>query len=154
MALVPSSEIKTLKIISHRANLYGQDLSRENHIWAINECVLAGFDVEVDLWFEDGLYFGHDKPENSVTKDYLLNMYNNLWIHAKNLKAVEWLYDMKEFNWFWHQTDMMTLTSKGIPWCYPGHYVSTGITVELEYKIIPKIYGVCTNYPIRMKEIL
>jgi hypothetical protein len=141
-----------MKIISHRGNLYGQDASRENNIWAIDECISLGFDVEIDLWVEDALYLGHDRPEHAIKQEYLINLANNLWIHAKNIKAVEWLSDIKELNWFWHQTDTMTLTSKGIPWCYPGHYVSTGITVELGYQsMLPKLYGVCTDYPLKWK---
>lgn len=142
-----------MKIISHRGNLYGQDASRENNTWAIDECISLGFDVEVDLWIEDTLYLGHDRPEQVIKPEYLKNFANNLWIHAKNLKAVEWLLQMKQLNWFWHQTDVMTLTSKGIPWCYPNHYVSTGVTVQLGYISMPRVYGVCTDYPTKMREI-
>lgn len=142
-----------MKIISHRGNLYGQDASRENNTWAIDECISLGFDVEVDLWIEDTLYLGHDRPEQVIKPEYLTNFANNLWIHAKNLKAVEWLLSMKQLNWFWHQTDVMTLTSKGIPWCYPNHYVSTGVTVQLGYTSMPRVYGVCTDYPTKMREI-
>jgi hypothetical protein len=139
-----------MKIISHRGNLSGKDISRENKIFAIVECIDLGFDVEVDLWSLNGeLYLGHDEPEIYIESKFLFSNSENLWIHAKNFLAVDWLVS-KPLNWFWHKTDEMTLTSKGIPWCYPDNYLSSGITVLSEDIEIPqKVYGICTDNPLR-----
>jgi hypothetical protein len=140
-----------MKIISHRANLNGSDLKRENQQWAIDECISLGFDVEIDLWLQDNkLYLGHDKPETNISKYFLFAISDFAWIHAKNFEAVSWLNSNQNYNlnWFWHESDKMTLTSKKIPWCYPNNYIETGVTVVLEQKLIPvNVYGVCTDYP-------
>ena len=144
-----------MKIISHRGNLNGKNLSRENNTIFIDECILLNFDVEIDLWVTDKIYLGHDYPEYPIDKKFLLDRSDNLWIHAKNLNAVEFLYNIKELNWFWHETDKLTLTSKGIPWCYPNNFISNGITVLTDQNLPNKnLYGICTDYPVKMKENL
>jgi hypothetical protein len=58
------------------------------------------------------------------------------------------------FNFFWHQNDDYTLTSKGYPWVYPGKMVpSNGIFVlpeecDLELSSIRDmtIFGVCSDF--------
>lgn len=139
-----------MKIISHRGNLSGKDLGRENKHHAIDECIEMGIDVEVDFWYINGEFFlGHDNPETKIDEIFLISRKKHLWIHSKNFEAVECLSSYKELNWFWHETDKLTLTSKNKIWCYPGTYVKNGITVELGKKtIIPPVLGVCTDYPV------
>ena len=57
------------------------------------------------------------------------------------------------FNWFWHHGDKLTLTSKGIVWCFAGVFVENGIVAELgqPFKLNDKIMGICTDYPIEWK---
>jgi len=139
-----------LKIIAHRGNLRGKDLQRENKQNAIDECIRMDIDVEIDFWFNDGEFFlGHDNPETKIDETFLISRKKHLWIHAKNFEAVECLSLYPELNWFWHEDDKMTFTSKNKIWCYPGTYVKNGITVELgEKKSIPQVLGVCTDYPL------
>jgi hypothetical protein len=51
-------------LISHRGNISGPNPEQENHpdyIWA---AIQAGYDVEVDVWFENGKFMlGHDEPQ-------------------------------------------------------------------------------------------
>ena len=48
-------------IISHRGNLNGIDLERENNPYFIDDCISKGFDVEIDLRIkENKLFLGHD----------------------------------------------------------------------------------------------
>ena len=71
-----------------------------------------------------------------------------MWIHCKNLEACCCLHK-SDLNWFWHENDRVTLTSKKFIWSYPSIYVPNGITVEFGYnKDLPKhILGICTDYP-------
>jgi hypothetical protein len=139
-------------IISHRGNLTGSNPSKENSIDYIEEAIFEGFDVEVDLWFEDNyFYLGHDQPQNFVPVEWLERFKNNLWIHCKNKEALEKISSLEEFNYFWHESDKYTITSKGIGWCLVGEIpYSKSILVlpeksnfKLEY--IKKSYGICTD---------
>jgi len=134
-----------MKIISHRGNLNGVNKELENNPNHIVN-VLTKFDVEIDVWFIDNKWFlGHDNPQYEVLFDFFKS---NMWLHCKNLQACEQLLKTN-LNWFWHENDKVTLTSKGYIWVYPGVYVDNGITVEFGYNIsLPNdILGVCTNYP-------
>jgi len=53
-----------MKFISHRGNLTGPNPERENHPSYILEATANGFEVEIDLWYENGkLILGHDEPQ-------------------------------------------------------------------------------------------
>lgn len=143
-----------MKIISHRANINGRNKERENKLNAIDECISMGFDVEIDIFtINDKIFLGHDYPVDEITVDYLLLNKNKLWIHLKNIESIDLFITLKQdLNWFWHETDKITLTSFGVPWCYPNTYIETGISVVLNKHIkIPKVYGVCTDYPIEWR---
>lgn len=144
-----------MKIISHRGNLSGIDLNRENKKWAINECLLLNFDVEIDVHYEKNeIFLGHDSPEEKIDIEYLIKNKNKLWLHLKNIDSVCFFLKNKiKFNWFWHQKDDLTLTSFGIPWCYPDKYIECGVTVVKNIKKeIPKVYGICTDYPLEWRK--
>lgn len=134
-----------MKIISHRGNLNGINKQLENNPEHLLK-VLEKFDIEIDVWYINNKWFlGHDNPQYEI--DY--SFFNNrMWIHCKNLEACMMLSNTN-LNWFWHENDKITLTSKGYIWCFPKIYVKNGITVEFEYtKNLPKnILGVCTDYP-------
>jgi ABC-type transport system substrate-binding protein len=138
------------KIISHRGNLNGPKLDCENNPTYIQQAIDEGFDVEIDIWFLYGnFYLGHDDPTYLVSKFWLNSRSSKLWCHVKNLNALQQLYNDTDLNYFWHETDKMTLTSKGYPWLYPNNYIEHGITVELGLKKeIPLVYGICTDYPL------
>jgi len=44
-------------LISHRGNIDGKQLNRENHPDYIEEALNLKFDVEVDVWYIDMNYF-------------------------------------------------------------------------------------------------
>lgn len=84
----------------------------------IEKCIDLGFDVEIDIW-HDGKQFllGHDEPLYKVSVAQLFNWQNYIWLHCKNLEAMEELGHYKgEFNYFWHESDSYTLTSHGYIW--------------------------------------
>lgn len=137
-----------MKIISHRGNLTGRDPKTENKIDSIIAAIERGFDVEIDVWFIDNhFYLGHDNPVTSIDVSFLNN--KNLWCHAKNKEALEKMLELN-IHCFWHENDRMTITSRGVLWCYPGNYSKYGITVDLntEVQIITEPFmGICTDIP-------
>jgi len=139
-----------IKIISHRGNIDGKS-KFENTQNQIYRAIDLGFDVEIDLWvINDNLYLGHDKPTKICGLEFLYYNSDKLWIHAKNTEAVEYLSAQDKLNWFWHDKDKMTITSKGYIWSNIGEYIKNGITVCLEHTNIPDyILGVCTDEPIK-----
>jgi hypothetical protein len=136
-----------MKIISHRGNIHGPNPHIENNPHHINNILNRGIDVEIDLWYVDGsLYLGHDEPSIPVDENWLMLNKNKLWVHLKNLNAIS-APIIKHLNYFWHENDKFTLTSKGIPWCFPNVFLETGVTVTLSNeKITKKILGLCTDY--------
>lgn len=141
------------KIISHRGNISGTNKQLENSPEYLLEAVKQGFDVEIDVWYVNKKYYlGHDWPQYFVTKNFISSI--PAWCHAKNIDAME---QLKEdgFHYFWHQKDDYTLTSKGIPWCYPNHYNKHGITVYLDKANINinefRGIGICTDYCLMYK---
>mgnify|MGYP001239861119 CR=1 FL=1 len=147
-----------MRIIAHRANINGPDLKTENSISNIRFCIASGFDVEIDIrLLDNNLYLGHDKPVELISNETLLEIKDKSWIHCKNMEALSFFYKNKEeFNYFWHEKDSYSLTSKGFIWTFPGQALSTGcvcVMPELQDKedmfYLKKdlIFGVCTDYP-------
>lgn len=150
-----------MKIIAHRANLDGPNVNLENQPDQIDLAISCGFDAEIDVWYQDGkLFLGHDEPQYKVSWRWLAQRRKSLWIHCKNLDALyEFSFGTSGFNYFWHQEDHFTLTSKNYIWTYPGQdYRSNSVVVmpEISYLkekeslkdiITWECYGVCTDYP-------
>ena len=136
-------------LISHRGNLNGVSVERENSIDYVEEALSHNFDVEIDVWDIFGSYFlGHDEPKHLVKKDFLKR--DGLWCHAKNIQG---LYSMLEDNihCFWHQEDDVTLTSEGYMWTYPGKELTTNsIAVLPEEEIEVEVAGICSDYIVRL----
>ena len=107
-----------MKFIAHRGNINEKKPEKENHPDYILEAMQLGYDVEVDVWYEnDKFVLGHNNPEYEIDYNFLLNQ--SLWCHAKNIEA---LYAMRALkaHCFWHQEDDVSLTSNGFLWTYPG----------------------------------
>ena len=110
-----------MKYISHRGNLVGRIIERENAPDYIDEAISAGFDVEVDVWrIEDQYFLGHDKAQYEIDLMWLFERSKNLWCHAKNLNALHDLIHYPKLNVFWHQEDDYTMTTHNFIWTYPG----------------------------------
>jgi len=137
-------------LISHRGNTNGKFESYENEPMYIDKAISDGFDVEIDVWVVDGqLFLGHDKPQYGINYSWLKERKTKLWIHCKNIEAMEWFNSFDGFNYFWHQEDVMTLTSNGWMWVYPGKQPIKG-----SIAVMPEIYnddvseceGICSDY--------
>ncbi len=104
--------------ISHRGNISGIRSNDENNPNYINVALKLGYEVEVDVRFENGKFFlGHDFSQYHIDNEFLLN--SKIWCHAKTKEALEALEKIKA-HYFWHQEDDYTITSKGYIWTYPG----------------------------------
>jgi hypothetical protein len=148
-----------MKIISHRGNLNSINPVEENKPEYIENAILEGFDVEVDLRVEDNqCYLGHDNPQYFVTMEWLRKYKDVLWIHCKNREALEKMSSsVVKFNYFWHQNDSYTLTSSGIGWVLVGQipYSNSVIVLPENVKLysqhpeyIKNSFGICTDKPI------
>ena len=137
-----------MKIISHRGNLNGRNISTENSIPAINVALYHGLDVEIDVWYKNNnWYLGHDKPQYLVNLSFLEN--KKLWCHAKNLDALNLMIKNKKIHSFWHQNDDFTLTSKNYIWTYPNKNTGSNSIIVLKNskdKIPKKCFGICTDF--------
>ena len=133
--------------ISHRGNLNGPNPMKENSVEYINNALSKSFDVEIDLWFKNNNFFlGHDEPKYEIDLNFLKKP--GLWIHAKNLEC---FYQLSNFdlNFFWHEDDKITITSKGFFWNYPGTLLSKkSICVLPEKSDIKEVdcLGYCSDF--------
>lgn len=160
-----------MKIISHRGLISGLDKNRENNPKYIEECIKMGFDIEIDVWsIKDQLFLGHDNPQYPIELEWLNNrsnlfIRNNLWIHCKNLEALDFFsgFDIYPhiFNSFWHENDQFTLTSNQKIWqAHTKEVSNNSIIVDLNLENnynspeLKNVYGVCTDYPVLLKERL
>ena len=142
-------------LISHRGNINGKIEEWENHPQYIDDTIRLGYDVEVDIWVKSGiLYLGHDEPQYEIPLEWLFHRKKKLWVHCKNVDAMEYIYDT-DLNYFWHDTDTMTLTSKGHIWAYPGRQPirkSIAVMPELKYMLtgvkedLSVCSGICSDY--------
>jgi hypothetical protein len=143
-----------MKLISHRGNIAGDSKEEENSPAYINHAITHGVDVEIDVWFIKNEWFlGHDKPQYNVTQNFILNP--KFWCHAKNKEALFELQKYKDVNYFWHDTDLYTLTSKGYIWCNINvPLLESSICVMPEKGIngdITKCSGICSDYIIQYR---
>jgi hypothetical protein len=143
-----------MKLIAHRGNINGPVVEKENNPDYILDAIKIGYDVEIDVWFlNNRWYLGHDKPDYEIKKDFFLENKDYLWCHAKNIDG---LYNMTtmNLNYFWHQNDDYTVTSRKNIWVYPGkQLINNSICVmpennnlNLEYITNKKCAGICSDF--------
>ena len=139
-------------LISHRGNIDGPNTDKENKPSYISAAINRGYDCEVDFWFvNDKFILGHDKPQYDFPFELMKNHAKKLWIHCKNLDAMSQLNELDKggvyLNYFWHQKDNVTLTSKGYLWAYPGKNVNNSIAVlpEIHNDNLDNRIGICSD---------
>jgi hypothetical protein len=139
-------------LISHRGNLDGPNKDKENSPEYLNKAISLGYDVEVDVWYvTHKIYLGHDFPQYEVDEDYIKQISNSAWFHCKNFEALEFFSRSSyNYNYFWHENDRFTLTSKGFLWTYPGEKTSDkSVIVDLLLDAKQnnhKSYAICSDY--------
>lgn len=142
-------------LISHRGNLNGKIVERENHPDYIDEAISYGYDVEIDIWGIDGeLFLGHDSPQYPIDFEWLRVRSSFLWVHCKNIEALLYCSDSHfndgvSLNYFWHETDTVTLTSQNWIWAYPGKQPIVGsiaVLPEIYEDDVTNVAGICSDY--------
>ena len=154
-----------MKLIAHRGNINGPDIQNENKPEYIKTAIVLGYDCEIDVrLINNELYLGHDEPTYKINIDFLITNKDSLWIHCKNITALGFLSEYKNyvFNYFWHQTDDYVITSNEFIWTYPKDkydmFFSSQIildfsdNVDYNYYREQGIYAVCCDY-VNLKEI-
>lgn len=156
-----------MKLIAHRALRDGPNPELENHPLEIVQCLRLGFEVEVDVWLENGQWsLGHDRPQYSVDFDFLNRP--QLWLHVKNWHAADKLLELYhlgyDLNFFDHNKDDRTLTSKGYWWTQPGIPAGhRGVMVmpewitgesQIEQALDFNACGLCSDWVSKLKHAL
>ncbi len=152
-----------MKLIAHRGNLSGPLSDQENSPTYIDSALSLGFDAEIDLWYErSSLFLGHDFPQYSTCIEWLMERSQKLWIHSKSIETIFYLSHHLNLNYFFHNKDEVTLTSKNFLWTSPG-LTLTSLSIDVMPELIyPKYcheassyihnpYGVCTDFPINFE---
>jgi len=148
-----------MKLIAHRGLFDGPNKDLENHPDQIQAAWRLGFDCEIDIRVIDGeLWLGHDEPQYKITHNFLEQ--GPLWIHAKNFAALRYL-SITNLNYFWHQEDDYTLTSKKIIWAYPGKEVDSRSVMVCPEMVDPDLtstidvncFGICSDYVSKIKQL-
>lgn len=140
-------------VISHRGNLWGRNERQENDPEYILRALKEDVDVEVDVWMlGDQLFLGHDLPQFPIDDMFLADP--RMWIHCKNIQAMNYLATALSFNIIAH-TEGIVITKDGFLWTAPGFPImsrSIAVMPELKKKWdISDAYGVCTDYPLKYK---
>jgi len=149
-----------MKLIAHRGNINGSNPTDENKPEYIEKAIQKGYDVEVDIRYDildKKFYLGHDGPQYIITLGWLSKYISKLWIHCKNVEALyEFSFINREYNYFWHQDDDFTLTSKQYIWTYPGKpYTPKSVIVMPELKLkfnrfyelrAYNCFGICSDH--------
>lgn len=166
-----------IKIIAHRGLTNGPDEDLENKPEQIDTAISLGFDCEVDVWVETRrdedlngefgyFWLGHDSPQYKVPVTWINERKDKLWIHCKNMKALEYCRFEDDWNFFFHDVDLWTLTSKKHIWAYPSAAMQPGAVLALPEKThLPdyllmemckrgEIVGLCTDYPFQYMQMI
>ena len=135
-------------LISHRGNINCESNKNENCLSYLLEAINKGYEVEADVWYDDGWWLGHDKPTYKVEFNKLFLF----WCHAKNSEALQLLNNTCHVThkYFWHEKDTYTLTSNGYIWVYPTkQLLSNSICVLPEKGFMGDIHkcgGICSDF--------
>jgi len=144
-------------LIAHRGNLNGPNPKLENNPEYLLSAIKAGYYVECDLWLIDNiLYLGHDSPQYKISIYFLLNIKKYLFCHCKNIQVLYYLLsEYPELEFFYHDSDDYTLTSKNNIWTYPGKNITEKSIIVMPERsnnhIYFNCYGICTDYPEKYK---
>lgn len=168
-----------MRIISHRGNINGPVAATENSFAAIEKALDIGFDVEIDLWYLAGKFWlGHDQPERSLSIDNLdsWSQKGDIYVHCKNIWAAQFFIEDYGFKFrpvfpFMHDNDQAVFLRNEKLWVHPNavHSVDPFLskrciavlpnvrTAKYDFEVdltLEKWYGVCTDYPLDLRNSL
>lgn len=146
--------------IAHRGNLNGSIPDLENSPEHLMNAVNQGYDIELDIWYENNKFFlGHDFPKYEIKSPETMFPPSNTWYHCKNVEILSWFSDMRRYlpnlKYFWHQNDFYTVVSNtSYIWTFPScKLVKNSIAVmpERKYLDLTKLFkrdfcsGICSD---------
>ena len=134
-------------LISHRGNINGRNISLENNPDYIRDALHLGYNVEIDVWYNNGFWLGHDGPLYPIGTSFLVN--KKLWCHAKNIEALLMMKMEDNIHYFWHQEDDITLTSQGHIWAHSNKQPiknSIAVLPEIHQDDLSVCKGICSDY--------
>lgn len=141
--------------IAHRGNLDGKIPEKENHPEYIVAAILKGYEVEIDVWYQNkNWYLGHDGPVYPISYNFLDTWGTWLWVHAKSYGTLQHLCRTVKtrLNYFYHTDEHYVITSQNWIWAYPGEYGESNTicvlpeTTSKTPEQIAKFDGVCSDY--------
>ena len=148
-------------LIAHRGNINGKVEKLDNSPSYIDSAIEQGYDVEIDVWYhQHEFWLGHDEPSYEVSLKWLTDRKDSLWIHCKDLISIDMLRELQirnnvDLNYFFHDEDDCTLTSKGDLWVYPGKQPiknSIAVIPEWHQDDVSLCKGICSDNIINFKE--
>lgn len=139
-------------LLAHRGNTNGPSQKENDPSW-IQRALDMGFDAEMDVWHIDDQFFsGHDKPQYKVTFYFLSK--KGLWLHCKNIAALEILSNFSKINAFMHEEGVV-LSRNGFLLTAPGKEITSRSIALMPELVkdwdISEAYGVCTDFPINYR---
>ena len=142
-----------MRLISNRGNIEGPNSENENQYAHIVYALNAGFDCKIDVRVHNNkLYVGHEEPIFEINFEWLENNYNKLWLQCMDTSVIEKFYELDQrgdfLHYFWHQSDMLSITNKGYILSYSGeHLINRCIAMfpEIHDQDISKCYGICSD---------
>ena len=141
-------------LIAHRGNMNGPN-EYENGQKYCEEAIAQGFNIELDVWYTDTWWTGHDRPQYKISWNWISKRQNNLWIHCKNVEAAK---TCQVFQSFCHSSDPYSYTSNGKIWLHDLEktFDQSTIIPLLDWEMVDSFkthienevpYGICTDYP-------
>ncbi len=145
-------------VISHRGNVNGPKPEEENAPDYISKALDMGFEAEIDVWVEGKeIILGHDKPTYPVDLIFILKHVEKLWVHCKNIEAMQFFNDFNFVNFFGHSYDDFVLTSQRYVFTKPGQKQTERSVLVMPERcgrlgVLSQVtYAVCTDYPLIYK---
>jgi len=148
--------------ISHRGNINGPLVDRENRPSYIDSAIQLGYDVEIDIrYINDKFWLGHDYSQYKVELSWLSLRKEHLWIHCKDKNsASELIKTNNGYKLFCHTSDSYVLTSTNHIWVHDlyADIDNTSIIPLLSLDDIEKYsgntpYAVCSDYVSKINKI-
>jgi len=148
-----------MKIISHRGNIDGPREKKENRPSYIDCAMNLGYDVEVDIRYENNnFWLGHDTPDYKIEHTWMNLRKEKLWFHCKDLLSCIKLLEIGiNFKYFCHTNDDFVLTSTNHIWVNDLSDIINDkciiplldkkSTLDQKNHKIYNPYAVCTDYP-------
>jgi hypothetical protein len=140
-------------MISHRGNISSIQPVRENSPSYIDEAIIAGYDVEMDVRLINGcLVLGHDTPDYQISLEWILERKHNLFVHTKNFGALSFLIN-KDLRTFFHQKEEHTIINHcNLIWSHNLVEANENSIIpllsrnDIENFEIKNVYGICSDF--------